>query len=386
MVPTGIWYVTTLNMQCNTLLLAQHAWSPLAADRERQHIAVGVVKPYAVVEIPEELQRRYSEPYILACKSSTAVQLSQKTDGSLPEEIMNNSSDCNDELSGIKIQRMRSVSVSVPCNNRPRIIPKRKAPLPPSHIEKPSPKKVPSPHPIRRHSAQAPTPLHPRSSTTTPIQEHTPYPGVIPSATTLVQEHTPHLRPCATTVDTKHHNKTPPPKPPRTFSTFISIAEQESLLQQLALADQEGGNQYGGSNTDRESFNLSDHCKRQPVISSVATSLPMFVSAGQLHSSIANLMVETLERIWERETEGLVHRESMWQVEWGDLELQAAGTTTTYQGIPLSIQVGYNVTSMKPNPMMSIVSVTKEEILQEHITQPCLHCRPLLQIGSEALE
>ena len=95
----------------------------------------------------------------------------------------------------------------------------------------------------------------------------------------------------------------------------------------------------------------------------------MFVSAGQLHSSIANLMVETLERIWECETEGLVHRESMWQVEWGDLELQAAGTTTTYQGIPLSIQVGYNVTtSMKPNPMMSIMSVTKEEILQEHIT------------------
>ena len=104
------------------------------------------------------------------------------------------------------------------------------------------------------------------------------------------------------------------------------------------MADHEDGGQYGATNVDTESFSLPGHCKTQAV--TAATSLPVFVSAGQLHSCIAQLMVETLEAVCEQETAGLVHRESVWPVEWGDLELQAAGTTTTYQGIPLSIQVG----------------------------------------------
>ena len=391
-----------------------------SGDTEQRRIAVGIVKPYAVVDIPEELRRRYSEPTIHVRRTNTVVLKARNTVGSLLHDEEKKSSsiaEYNDRLFNSRTQaerRMRSASLSLPYGKRPPILPKRRAPPPPC-TEKPEPRTVSTAHPIHRNGTQRLL-SHPRPRATTVYQAPLPCPrpraatvhqAAIPSpkphattldqaplsarrprtttldqatalpcprprattihqaalprskprtttlgqaalsdqrphATTLDQAALPDQRPHATTLDQTvlpyprprpttlatvetvvQRRKVPPQKPPRTLSTFISPTEQESLLMQLA-------------NHERQSSNN----ETAPVSQPVASSPPVLVTPVQLQSCISKLMVETLESVCDLECGGLVCREDLWQVTWKDLDVHTSGTSASYKGTRLTLQVG----------------------------------------------
>lgn len=370
------------------------------SETEQRRIAVGIVKPYAVVDIPEELRRRYSEPTVHVHRTNNVLKTRNTVESLLPTEERKSCStaEYNDRLSSSRTQaerRMRSASLSLPYGKRPPILPKHRAP-PPPHTEKPEPKTVPTTRPIHRNSTQkllshprprattvyqVPPPcLRPRAATvhqaaisrprlhattlnqallptqkhhTTTLDQATALPCPRPRATTihqaalprskptLDQAASPGQRPRATTVDQTalHYSrprpatlatvvqrrKVPPQKPPRTLSTFISPTEQESLLMQLANHEQE-----------RQPSNS----KTAPVGQAVTSSPPVLVTPVQLQSCISKLMVETLKSVCNLESGGLVSRENLWEVTWEELDVHTSGTTASYKGTQLTVQVG----------------------------------------------
>ena len=173
-----------------------------SSDTEQRRIAVGIVKPYAVVDIPEELRRRYSEPTIHVRRTNTVVLKARNTVGNLfhDEEKSSSTAEYSDRLFSSRTQaerRMRSASLSFPYGKRPPILPKRRAPLPP-HTEKPEPRTVSTAHPIHSNSTQR-LPSHPRPRAATFYQ--TPLPCPRPRAATVHQAAVPCQKPHATTLD-----------------------------------------------------------------------------------------------------------------------------------------------------------------------------------------
>ena len=379
---------------------------------------VGVVKPYAIVEIPEELQRRKSEPSLrqhsavgpprsrlatvslseephLVRHSAVGPPRSRLTTISLSEEPVAQRQSGSTELLG---NRGRSTSLVTPLSpSKQPIIPKRRAPPPPSRPHgKPSHSlkveactktstKLPSPHPVRKNST---------------VEQQGPAPRV--RARTFASS--------SETARVLRRKKVPPQKPPRTLSTFITSAEQEALLQQLLgpqpapgskqlLGPQPapGGKQLLGPQQaprgkqlpphDRRSYSeyvqlsrpQQQHCHRsrlslpqllfsynpEPAViqsntspSSVAiapatashsrsgslssgTSPPpasIFVSPGQLHSEISQLMMATLHAVSEGGTCWKLCQEQLWGCQWQDFQILSP-SLVSHNGIPLSLEV-----------------------------------------------
>ena len=174
-----------------------------SGDTEQRRIAVGIVKPYAVVDIPEELRRRYSEPTTHVRRTNTVVLKARNTVGNLfhdEEKKSLSTAEYSDRLFSSRTQaerRMRSASLSLPYGKRPPILPKRRAP-PPPHTEKPEPRTASTAHPIHSSGTQK-LPSHPRPRATTFYQ--TPLPCPRPRAATVHQAAVPCQKPHATTLD-----------------------------------------------------------------------------------------------------------------------------------------------------------------------------------------
>ncbi len=393
-------------------------------------LQVGVVKPYAVVELPPDAvkdgrNKGQKVPRGVGRESKPAVEKGRRQ-----------------TISGL-VRRGSAV-----------ITPKRKAPPPPPRGEK---KKLPSPHPVRRNSAMrrsngvpaaqsrdnsqlngdplepknqpitsssaspplpsraqhrgraltlsanssssAPAELELRGSTrphtaAAPPQQRSrsmtvsigrspsvsPQPWHVPVArgspqarrrsTSASRDHPPGTSPQhrarAATVSTGvsgSRRKYPPQKPPRTLSTFISTSEQDALLTQLLtdgttcsqqpLALAQGSTQLpsdpanprcsdsvSSGSTAVAQITASRHERSSSSGSSVLQSptCSVFVSPGQLHSKILQLLQETLRRVCEERMQGLMCTGDLWGVGWGELEVRSR-STLSYKGIPLSLEV-----------------------------------------------
>ena len=234
---------------------------------------VGVVKPYAIFKIPEELQRKNSESSLLQ-NSVVSPPRSRLATVSLSEEprlvqhsmigpprsrlatvslseeprLVQHSmiGPPRSRLATVSLseapvhhrqqsggtelleRRGRSASVTTPLRlSKQPIIPKRKAPPPPSR-----------PPAKPRHS------LKPKGCTKTTTQLPSPHP--VHKNSTVAQQVPGHRARARTVVGnettaTLRKKKIPPQKPPRTLSTFITSAEQEALLQQLLAPQQPSG-------------------------------------------------------------------------------------------------------------------------------------------------
>lgn len=177
--------------------------------------------------------------------------------------------------------------------------------------------------------------------------------------------------------------RTPPIKPPRTLSTFISTSEQDALLNQLLTGGASdtcskqplalpptttSGGAYHSSTFQLKSPSLPlerqlpagrksspEHGYANVVAHSagprherssssgsgssvLSPTCTVFISPGQLHSQILQLLQETLQRVCEAREESLVCRSELWGVEWEDLCMQSE-QTFSYKGIPLSLEV-----------------------------------------------
>ena len=400
---------------------------------------VGVVKPYAIVEIPEEFQRRNSEPSLrqhsvlnpprsrfATVSLSEKPHLVQRTvvgprshfaTVSLSEEQTARRQPSSTELLG----KRGSTNLITPLNPS-NIVPKGRAPPRPSRPHgKPSYSlkaegctktgtKLSSSHPVRKKdTVEQPDPVVPRARARTVASSGTA--GVL------------------------RRKKVPPQKPPRTLSTFITSAEQEALLQQLRLplptpggkqplgpqqspgdkrtlgpqqspgaggkqplgpqqspGDKRtlGSQQSSGGNRlpprNRHSYSeyvrLSEpqhsYCRgsrlslphllcsynpepsviqhaqntspssvatapashsRSGSCSSDATPPPsLFVSPGQLHSEISQLMMATLHAVSEGGAWGKLCQKQLWGCQWQDFKILSP-TLVSHNGIPLSLEV-----------------------------------------------
>ncbi len=180
--------------------------------------------------------------------------------------------------------------------------------------------------------------------------------------------------------------RTAPQKPPRTLSTFISTTEQDALLNQLPTEEADGmyTQQPLALSTITTSGELgsSNHTQRQPPLSGTEPQYPhgnhatpttssiesdrtnsaadsavprherssssgssvlsptysVFISPGQLHSQIVQLLHGTLQHVCQAFVEQLVCKGELWGLQWGELQVES-DRAVCYKGIPLSLEV-----------------------------------------------
>lgn len=257
---------------------------------------IGVVKPYAVVDIPEEGRRRHSEPSVLKCRVRHASEGDRES---------------SEHLDTHRVvpfhRRSRSASVAVFNGGRTRqpITPKRKAPPPPVPPRRYKSATVGTADPFRGRATTA-DPSRGRATTQEPFRGR---------ATTV------------TDGGVVRRKRTPPQKPPRTLSTFISAADQEALLQQL-LSNSHTPQRSGeidpeGPDSGQFGWNR-DHAESMPP--------------GQLHSEILTVLESTLRSVYERSIGRLMCEGGLWSLRWRDLQV-VSSVCVCYSGIPLSIEV-----------------------------------------------
>lgn len=306
---------------------SKHVTTQLSAEIESdsaqgERRRVGVVKPYAVVEIKDDCQRRYSEPTLLMPRAARGR----------PRFITSSLSEDPRRAAATQHVQVKARSASASGHPRRPITPKRKAPPPPINkgkTEKAA--KPPSPHQLRKNCShtRVATPLaRDRTATTAKADE-----GQI-----------------------TRKKKTPPQKPPRTLSTFISTVEQEALLQRLLQAGHASRVQNAETSDktslvdsvqDSRIHPVQEHKSSADASPSHQDSRPVPVlTASELHSQVLDLMETTLQSVYERSVQRMMCKEKIWITSWDDIQVFSS-SHACYNGISMSIEVGARILPSK---------------------------------------
>lgn len=365
---------------------------------------IGVVKPYAVVDIDtdtddkgEIFQRRYSEPNIQVHKTAvinadTSKQFKESHNAKFlvlddKPAMVDTNLRRQKQLESVESLEPRNTNstTTIKCFQSKSKIPKRKAPLPPPRMLSSSgtqnsirdtktvsesidnkPMKLPSPHPLRRNDAGAETSVY-TFQTRVELRVLSR-----PRATTIAGSD----RSVIHRENNEKKRKVPPEKPPRTLSTFISIDEQDELVQQLHNTNMEENQEI-----ELESQQQPEHCYAEPI--TIATMHPLCPFTGvtslesgssttpvlkpssksqcssslnsngatatlsdpivvTTYSQVMQLISNALSRIYLTGVEYLLCKEDLWQISWDDVNVLSR-ETVSYKGIQLYVKVSIMV-------------------------------------------
>ena len=304
---------------------------------KRRSPVVGVVKPYAVVDIDADSDRTSEDESNLDFQKresshSTQVDTSKGKQRLASVQRMERS-DTNSGQSSAQSSPSRSFEIQ-----------KRKAPLPPPRmlsnpqihfsiknastimpeaIDTQS-SKLPSPHPLLRNDTKSQASMY-----TFKTRDESTVTGRSRATTIASSDGSEICR------ESKAIRKSRPEKPPRTLSTFISADEQDDLVLLLQKCQQQPLQATSCSNADQLYLPLkATNNSASPNTTTLSNEKPMTTA----YSLIVELISETLRRIYLSNMECLLCKDDLWQLRWEDVEVTSK-EAIRYKGIQLHVQV-----------------------------------------------
>ena len=301
---------------------------------KRRSPVVGVVKPYAVVDIDADTDRGIEDESDLDFLKRDSLRV----DTNVSKQHLLASPE--QQQCGDTDAPMHSQSNLQPPPRRMHETLKRKAPLPPPRMlsNSGSPistkamseandtdtciqvSKLPSPHPVLRNHTKSQGSVYtfqPKSEATSIFRSR---------AKTIASSDGSDIY-----REGKTSEKKPPEKPPRTFSTFISADEQDDLVLSLQQHQQQSqANDYYSTATSQS----ANQCKTTltNTKSAVATAYPL----------IMEVISETLHKIYLSSMERVLCKDDLWQLSWDDIAVTSKAAIS-YKGVQFHVEVSISM-------------------------------------------
>ena len=204
--------------------------------------------------------------------------------------------------------------------------------------------KIPSPHPIRKNSSGLVRPSPLTRMTLFSRQKATSFSAA---------DHKEHVilrrKNSRGSISIMKRKKAPPEKPPRTRSTFISISDPDDLGEFFECTTNEGAAKSNLDEITEQVSKLPEDLKNltlpqlDPMRSSPSPPLPPSSPPHPLPSPLTNttimdVLTATVREIAKREVEKLVCKDCLWSLSWKELRVDSP-SVVSYRGIQLSIEV-----------------------------------------------
>ena len=288
---------------------------------------VGVVKPYAVVDIDEDTDRGIEDESDLDFLKRETLQVDTKVSKQHP--LASPGQQCSDAGAPVHRSSQTNSPLEPPPRRTHETSAKRKAPLPPprmlsnsgspististSEANVTQASKLPSPHPVLKNDTKSIYTFQAKSESTSTFRSR---------AKTIASSDGSDI--CR---EDKTNKKKPPEKPPRTFSTFLSADEQDDLVLSLKVHQQLSQPHNGYSTAMSQS---ASRCKTTltSTKSAVATAYPL----------VMEVISETLHKMYLSSMERVLCTDNLWHLSWDDVTV-ASEAAISYKEIQFHVEV-----------------------------------------------